>query len=255
MKNYYEDEKNSREFIEGYMYDEQNGVELIVIFTGSGEKIILKDNALNRLKLNKYIEKMEQQAREGKKFISIINRKFDNKDFNITKILYVFYIFLVLSVMLGLGVLNGIVPINLFLALTLTNIGAVGVLETVRFVLENKTNKKVEDIQKNLYFVNMNDILLESLSKSDKALKGLSRQTAEMIKDFYDAGELNINACNVLTHTDVITLQDNLNMEALDEKIVEVNFSKKGHQRLDTIDDSDKVLSFKPKTNFGGKKK
>lgn len=258
MKNYYNDEKRSREFIEGYMYDTNKmGEPVIVIFTGSGEKIILRDNPVNNLKLQNYIKKMEEQAREGSHLIPGLIKKLEKKETKIEKAIYLIFILLVSVLLLGVVAFDATVLTNWYIPLIALNFGSIIVLDVVKTIIERKNDKKIMDIEKNACFLNFNDILLQSLSKSGKALEGLSSKTYAKIMDYYEADELNINACNDINFDEVLIIRDNLQKEIESKKVLSLdNFRVSNETDLSNVQDGPgKILAFTPKSSFGGKRK
>ena len=194
MLNYYDDYKESREFIEHY---EIVGND-IIIHLGTGEiikKCFTEDN------LKEIITKMHVQALNGKKHI----RKFIKRKMYFTKYIVNFA-----------GLAAAFIAFGLFLSphtdLSVTLI-ALGIgsasLSGLMAALHSDTKVTIDDIKKNEEFIKIEEEVKEILEKYGKTLFiGTSKQTRELANN--EGFDLDLNTLNKLSLEDLLIIRENL---------------------------------------------
>lgn len=207
MKNYYTDEKNSREFIVKYIFKNEGTEKAeIVIELGSGEKLYMEDTPKNREYLKRYDEIMKEQAHKGKnKLFTLLATDIKNNGKSLKNFTILTFILLFLTI-----IWNIFPTFNFLIWLAAIDTASACYILIQEVIRSFKTESIISDIQKSEKFLGIYDLLTKSLKKSNVPLKGISKKAEKTIRQDQKRGTLSLNTIHNISYTDICTIENNL---------------------------------------------
>lgn len=195
MKDYSMNCNERKDFILGYDIDEKH--DTIIVNFANGEKWVVPYNDINESKL---IEKMEQQVKDSEKFCLKQNKINTN-----ASVLSFISISICTSLMIiGRGWIN---PYLLYFL-----VSAFGLASLFSFVRASKSKGKLDDLDKNMNFLEIQEKLNNNIRKRNQnVLVNTSKKTRDIISNTpEDKSVFNINSFNYVPYSDIDQIMENI---------------------------------------------
>lgn len=187
---------NDREyFILGYNIDEKH--DTIIVNFANGEKWVVPYNDINESKL---IEKMEKQVKDSEKFYLKQEKKSRNASmFCCFSVIAVAFLFMI-----------DIDWINPYLLYSLVSV--FGLASLFSFVRASKSEGKLDDLDKNMNFLEIQEKLNNNIRKRNQnILVNTSKKTRDIVNNTSeDKPVFNINSFNYVPYSDIEQIMLNI---------------------------------------------
>lgn len=236
----YEEFINGRNFISKYEFKIDNqGNPIIVVTYGSKEKIIYRDTKENREMIKKYEEKIKEQLKiySSKKAQIKTKKSKKNNDFNSFISSTIAYVTIIANLILA-GILHfnptfitTSTSLNSIIGFTMGGITLICALTIAKPYIQEeidrlKFEKTEKDIEKNLSFIELQSLLIQSLDKGYSLPEDISKKSKKAINKNYQKRTLSVGTIDEVSYEDMIKIETKLKEHEKHEKEFETHTKK-----------------------------